>query len=78
MKNFIKNNGQWIRVCVILAVIIFAAGKIHNSHTALCREIETKLDKELYDRELTQVRKQLDRIEEKVDALINREYKNIP
>jgi hypothetical protein len=85
MKNFIKNNGQWIRIFVISAAVIFAAGKICNSHSELCRKVETKVNKEIFelenkhrDEQLKQINEQLKRIEGKVDAIITHECKTSP
>jgi hypothetical protein len=77
MKDFFKNNGHWIRIGIISAAVIFAAGKISNSHSELCRKVEKKVNKEIFelenkhrDNQLQQINEQLKRIEDKVDAII--------
>jgi hypothetical protein len=74
MKNFLKNNGQWLRAIVIFAAVIFAAGKICSSYIELCRKVEVKVDKEIYELQINHITEQLNRIEGKVDAIIDREY----
>jgi len=77
MKKFLKNNGHWIRAVVIFCAVIFAAGKITNSHAELCRAVEKKIDKEVYQanfqailRELDQLQQNQKRIEAKLDNAV--------
>jgi len=70
MKKFIKNNGQLVGAVIFVAVVIFAAGRLHTTQAALCRLIEQKVNQELYDREIQLISERLKRIEDKIDAII--------
>lgn len=70
MKDFLKNNGHIIRILLFLAIVIFAAGRLHTIQAELCRQIKLKLDRDLYERDRTHLQEQLKRIEVKIDALI--------
>lgn len=73
MRNDLKQAGPWIRIALILAVLIFTAGKISQGYEQLCKRVDAKLDKEIYNRDQQALRReitlQLQRIEEKIDAL---------
>jgi len=73
MKNFIKNNGHWLRLSILCAAIIFAAGRITQSHAELCKKVDRKVEKELYYEHRQADRRELDlqleRIEAKIDDL---------
>lgn len=70
MKRFIKNNGQAIVLVIFLATVIFAAGRIHTTQAELCRQIQQKVNQELYNREIKHIDERLRRIEDKIDVLI--------
>ncbi len=73
MKNFIKNNRHWLKIVIVIATIIFAAGRISNSYDHLCKEVNNKVDKEIYELDRRHLERELDlrlqRIEEKIDAI---------
>jgi len=76
MRNLKNNVAQWIPIAIVLFGSLFAAGQIANTQANLVREIKTKLNAELYDkdqghrqREFDRLQIQLDRIEEKIDAI---------
>lgn len=64
---------------------LLAADRIRSTQPRLAKEIDYKLDKEIYDRdqahrqrEFDRFQKQLDRIEEKLDNVLTRSHKDNP
>jgi len=85
MQNPKNRFGQWVPVVILLVCGLLAAGRISNTQAVLCRTINQKLDKEIYDRdqkhrqrELDRFQAQLDRIEEKLDNVLAKSYKDNP
>jgi hypothetical protein len=77
MKNFLKNYGLWIGVLanlIMVVSVIFAAGKVCDRQDRTIKDVELKLDKEIYYREVYLLDKRLERIEGKLDAVIE-DYK---
>lgn len=77
MRNFLKNHGYWIGILVnliVLASVVFGAGKICDRQDRIIKDVELKLDKEIYYREVYLLDKRLERIEGKLDAVIE-DYK---
>jgi hypothetical protein len=77
VRNFLKNHGYWIGILVnliVLASVVFGAGKICDRQDRIIKDVELKLDKEIYYREVYLLDKRLERIEGKLDAVIE-DYK---
>jgi hypothetical protein len=77
VRNFLKNYGYWIGILVnliVLASVVFGAGKICDRQDRIIKDVELKLDKEIYYREVYLLDKRLERIEGKLDAVIE-DYK---
>jgi hypothetical protein len=73
VRNFLKNYGVHIGILVnliVIASVVFGAGKICENQARIVKDVELKLDKEIYYREFSQVDERLQRIEEKLDAII--------
>jgi len=73
VRNFLKNYGVHIGILVnliVIASVVFGAGKICENQARIVKDVELKLDKEIYYREFRQVDERLQRIEEKLDAII--------
>jgi large-conductance mechanosensitive channel len=73
MRNFLKNYGIQIGILInliVIASVVFGAGKICNRQDRIIKDVELKLDKEIYYREFSQIDKRLQRIEEKLDAVL--------
>jgi len=73
MNGFLKNNtGYLIRLAIFLAAVVFAAGRICTTQAEIQRRLKMvesgKADKELCQRELDLIHRQLDRIEGKLDV----------
>lgn len=84
--QILKNKyGQWVPIVILLVCGLLAAGRISSTQAILCRTINQKLDKEIYDRdqkhrqrELDRFQAQLDRIEEKLDNVLTTSHKGNP
>lgn len=84
MQNLKNKFGQWIPIVVLLICGLLAAGRISSTQARLVKEINNKLEIEIYDRdqahkqrEFDRFQEQLDRIEEKLDVL-NDQFKSSP
>ena len=85
MQKFLKNIRLWLPTIVILLLAAFTIVRMQTVQAALCKQIESKVNKEVYRagrvdlmRELDHIRDDLKRIEEKLDDVIIRTGKKDP
>lgn len=85
MRNAKNKFLQWIPIVLLLIGGLLAADRIRSAQPRISKELDNKLDKEIYDRdilhrqrELDRFQVQLDRIEGKLDAFISRTYQDGP
>lgn len=76
MQKFLKNIRPWLPILVILLLAAFTIVRMQTVQAALYKQIESKVDKNVYQmsrnytvREFDLIHKQLDRIEDKIDVI---------
>ena len=85
MQKFLKNIRLWLPTIVVLLAAAFTIVRLQTVQAALCKQIESKVNRAVYQtdrenriRELDLVHESLKRIEEKLDNAIHWANKTDP
>ena len=73
MTELIKKAGRQWALVLFVVTVLFSSGVVYATHLRLCKEIDCKLDKDIYEKDRKilslEIQLQLDRIERKIDGI---------
>jgi len=64
MNNYLDKARQWAPTIVVVLIALFAIVRMQTTTAALCKQVETKLSKEVYQAEKDNLVRELDMIHE--------------